>query len=426
MRKTIIFFFLILFFSNNAYSSSCESEFSKKEARTELDSILKDKLKGILKIALASDKLSFEERVVIAVSVGNNQIKEELRSYVQFIARDVPPHQQGFMLESLGRIEEEIRAYILKGLLKKNPEPDIQEIIAESAGELGGKWGASVLKYMLEMPFDLSPLARSTIIRSAVKIGKEEGAGVLTEMLENDQHSFEERSDIAYSAGMSGEAGESMLKDLLEKNQLSSEAQSAVAYVVREFQKPEKGEVLDRTLFDRWLKEMIRSALKDWLEKDISPEMQVALAEFAGKNQTEEELRASTITKQLYKGVPPHQRDFSIESLVRIGGEIKAVLLKGLLTKNPEFYIQEIIARSAGKLGGEEGAGVLTEMLENDQHSFEERSTIAYSAGMSGEAGKSMLKDLLEKNQLSSEAQSAVAYAASRIEYKTGGMSLLN
>ena len=284
MKKTIIFFFLILFFSNSAYSSSCESEFQKKEARTELDPrtkldhILKDKLKGILKIALESDKLSFEERVVLAVSVGNNQIKEELRTYVlQIIAKDVPPHEQGFMLESLGRIEEEIRAFILKGLLRRNPEPELQEIIAKSAGEIGGEWGASVLKEMLKKylsPFNLLPLTQDSITKSAVKIG--------------------------------GELGKGIYKDML-----------------------------------------IKGVYKDLFEKDMPLEVQASIAEFAGENNMKEELIAKVLANLDNQGFSSQVRDFIAESLGRIGEELRVYILKALLKKNPEPYVQVIIARSA-------------------------------------------------------------------------------
>ena len=231
-------------------------------------------------------------------------------------------------------------------------------------GRIGGEEGAGVLKEMLEKylsPFNLSPLTRNSIAQSAVKIG--------------------------------GELGRGILKALLE------------------------------------------SAFKEALEKDNSPEMQAGIAEWAGENKMQEELMASVLANIDNKGFSPQVRDYMIESLGRIGEELRVDMLKLLLKKNPEPYILVIIAQSAGNIGGKEGAtreakeatvSILKEMLENDQLSFEDRSAIAYSAGMSGEAGAGMLKDLLEKNQLSSEAQSAVAYAASRVEYETGGMSILN
>ena len=364
MKKTIIFFFLILFFSNNAYSSSCESEFQKPGEGTKI-------LVRAVKEMLEQDQLSPKEQEAIA--------------------------------EFAGKLGKE-GAGFLKELLKKNPTSQVQKIIVESAGEIGGEAGASaevkeaaasVLKALLELEQNLKPYTQNAIAKSAGKIGEEEGASVLKALLEKYLSSanlspLAEHTIIRSASQIGGELGMGILKDMFE------------------------------------------GTLKTLLVQDMPPEVQEAFAEFAGENKTEEDLRASLFVNLDNKGFSFQVRDFIAKSLGRIEEDLRASILQGLLKKNLTSQIQEAIAESAGNLGGEEAsvkakeaaASILKDMLKQNPSPEVQVVILRSAVKIGGEWGESVATDVIEgvlKEMLEKDMPPEVqeAFAELVVENKT-------
>ena len=349
-----------------------------------------------------------------------NKTEEEMRA--NFLAGllnnmdSLSKHMHDFIAvaspESLRKIEIELKAVILKALLKKNPISQVQKVIAESAGKLGEEAeakeaGVSVLKALLKQ--DSSPEVQMVILKSAVKIGGEWGTSVVKDMFED--------------------LFKGVLKALLEID-MSSELQAAFANLAGE-NKPRE--------------ELIASVFEN-LEKALSPQERDVILKYVKK--MERELIASVFVNleasvfvNLEKALSPQELGFILESLRKIEEELKAVVLKELLKKNPEPYVQKIIAKSAGKIGGEEasaeakeaGASVLKALLEMGiPLELEVQEAIAYSAGELGPAGAGVLKKLLKKNP-KPHVQEIIAQSAGKIggeegatrEAKEAGASVL-
>ena len=336
MRKTIIFFFLILFFSNNVYSSSCESEFKKTEPAGEKTEVLVRAVKKMLE----QDQLSPREQEAIVYSAGE-----------------------------FGKA----RAVLLKGLLKKNPTYRVQKIIVESAVEIGGgakatkeerEAAASILKDLLELEPNPKPHIKEITEESAVKIGGEEGVGVLQDLLELEL----DLNSKPYT--------QKILANIFIRSSFKIGGELGTSVVIGIF-----AGVLTN-IFAR--------------QRDMSPEVQEAFAEFASQPYKTEEKRIVNVFANLLNNTDSlsrHIQDFiaaeSPRSLRKIDRELKVFILKKLLTKNPTSQVQKVIAHSAGNIGAE--AGVEAK-----------------------EAGVSILKDLLEQNP-SLEVQVVILMSASQI-----------
>ena len=240
MRKTIIFFFLILFFSNNAYSSSCESEFQTKPVGEGIK-VLFSALKMIAESAgeIGGAARATKEQREIAASVLTDLLEMDIPLELEV---QVAIAESAGKIGKAGATEEakEAAASVLKALLEMDIplELEVQVAIAESAGKLG-KAGAGVLKEMLEKyP---QPYVQVVIVRSAGKIGaearelearqagaaerqeaeeaREEAVSILKDLSKRKGLGMFIEGAIAKSAGeIGGEEGAGMLKALLEKD----------------------------------------------------------------------------------------------------------------------------------------------------------------------------------------------------------------